>query len=126
MGAIVSRIPDPRVHADQEPSARSTNVTTGPPSVVNGTLTTGAVSTLIPGTGSGYLVYTLTNEDMSSGIRCEYGGVAGQAPAVAPTSVTGSLIAPGVSLIERTAPSNRLDCIAVSASVKYDLTLYPK
>lgn len=101
-------------------------VTTGPPVIKNGTLSSTTVTTLVTGTGSGYIVYSLTNEDGSAGFRCEYGSIGGQAPAIVPTPVTGSLVAPGVTLVERTAPSNRLDCIATAGSPKYDLVLYPK
>lgn len=104
----------------------SQTVTTGPPVVLNGQLTATAVTTIIPGTGSGYLAYTLTNEDILQGMRCMYGTITGGPPASAPSSTAGSLIAAGVSLTERTAPSNRLDCIAVAGTVNYDITLYPK
>lgn len=112
--------------ANPNPQTTPPQVTTGPPVVLNGTLSNTAFTTLIPGTGSGYIVWTLTNEDSGAGIRCEYGGITGQAPTTEPTAVDGSLVAPGVSLIERTAPSNRLDCIAVAGAPKFDLTMYPK
>lgn len=101
-------------------------VTTGPPVVQNGSLNVNAPTTIIPGTGRGYIVYTLTNESTRDGIRCEYGGTAGEPPVRPPTPRTGSLIAPGVSITERTAPSNRLECIAVTGLPEYDITLYPK
>lgn len=101
-------------------------VTTGPPVVQNGTLDDTHPQTIIPGTGRGYIVYTFTNESHLNGIRCEYGGTAGEPPARPPTTRTGSLIAPGVSITERTAPSNRLECIAVSGLPEWDITLYPK
>lgn len=101
-------------------------VTTGPPIVQNGVLDNNVPVTIIPGTGRGYIVYTLTNESTRDGIRCEYGGTAGEPPVRPPTPRTGSLLNPGVSITERTAPSNRLECIAVTGRPEYDITLYPK
>lgn len=108
------------------PQTSPPQVTTGPPVVLNGSLNATTVSTLIPGTGSGYIVYSLTNEDPAAGIRCTFGGIAGQIPVVPPTPTSGTLIAAGVTFVERTAPSNRLDCIATVGNPRYDLTLYPK
>lgn len=104
----------------------SQGVTTGPPVVKNGELDEHRFDTIIPGIGSGYIVWTFTNESKTEDIRCEYGGIAGEPPKREPTRDTGSLIGPRVSLTERTAPSNRLDCIAVDGRPKYDITLYPK
>jgi hypothetical protein len=102
------------------------NVTTGQVGVLNGVLTPSAVTTVLPGVGSGYLYYTLTNESTTNGIRCMYGGIAGQAPPTPPSASVGTWIAPAVTLAEHTAPSNRLDCIAVGGNVAVDVTLYPK
>lgn len=108
------------------PQSAPPQVTTGAPVVINGQLTATTATTIIPGTGSGYWAYSLTNEDGGNGIRCEYGGIGGAPPATAPSPTVGSLVAPGVTLVERTAPSNRLDCIATVGTPKYDITLYPK
>jgi hypothetical protein len=122
-GAATLTTPAPQ--GSQTPVSTST-VTTGIPVVLNGSLPSNSVTTLISGTGTGWLVYTLTNEETNNGIRCMYGSTMGDPPATAPTAVRGNLIGPMVTLTERTAPSNRLDCIATSGTVTYDLTLYPK
>lgn len=103
-----------------------TQVTTGPPVVENGTLQFGQVKTIVTGIGRGWLVYTLTNESMGDPFRCMYGSTTGDPPTSPPTVNNGSLVRPGVSLVERTAPSNRLDCIAVSGNPKYGITMYPR
>lgn len=107
-------------------TSQGQQVTTGPPVVQNGTLNATAPITVLPGVGRGYIVWTLTNESTRDGLRCTYGGTTGEPPVQMPTTRTGSLLNPGVSLTERTAPSNRLECIAVSGNVDYDITLYPK
>lgn len=103
-----------------------TNVTTGPPVVENGKLRFGEVKTIVPGIGRGYIVYTLTNESMGDSFRCMYGTTTGDPPRDRPTTTEGTLVRPGVSLVERTAPSNRLDCTPVSGNPPYGITMYPK
>lgn len=112
--------------ASAQAPVSTTQVTTGPPVVENGQLEWHRAKTVMPGIGRGWIVYTLTNEDTTCGIRCEYGSTTGEEPRERPTTTKGSFIAPGVSLVERTAPSNRLDCIAVCGNPKYDITMYPK
>lgn len=107
------------------PSSRADLTTGTPPIVINGTMSS-TVKTIVSGTGSPYIAYSLTNEDAAAGFRCEYGGLEGQPPTTAPTTAVGSLVAAGITIVEKTDPNNRLDCIAVTGTPAYDITLYPK
>ena len=101
-------------------------VTTGVPVVINGVLSSTHVTILIPGTGSGWMWYMLTNESLKAGIRCEFGGIGGTPPIHEPSVLKGHLIAPMVTWHEHTAPSNRLDCVGMDLFVPFDLVLYPR
>lgn len=96
-------------------------LTTVPPTITNPTVT--VVATLVTGNPTN-LLYRITNEDTTNGIRCQYGTPTGTAPVTTPTAAIGFLIPAGSTYVETTVPQNRLDCIAVAGSPKASVTVY--